>query len=240
MTEKFDSVVLAAPHQDSLRFDPEPQFIPEHVPYVDLHVTLFTSPYPLAASGFNLPPGQPVPLTVLTTLPEGETPAAANTSQAGSPGFFSISTLRMVENPNTEQPEYLYKIFSSTAISPEFLARILGLPKPSPEGQPVIIQPDVAIWDLPKDQISWIHRKLWQSYPYGFPRTKFEKLRLDDSIWYTAGIEGFISTMETSALSGANVARLMVDELIRRRDEESRHFLSHVVDGKQKPLSAKL
>lgn len=30
-------------------------------------------------------------------------------------------------------------------------------------------------------------------------------------LWYTSGIEGFISTMETSSLMGRNVARLIVD-----------------------------
>ena len=33
-------------------------------------------------------------------------------------------------------------------------------------------------------------------------------------IWYTSGIEPFISTMETSALMGRNVARLIVDQLV--------------------------
>jgi len=30
-------------------------------------------------------------------------------------------------------------------------------------------------------------------------------------VWYTSGIESFISTMETSSLMGMNVARLVVD-----------------------------
>ena len=30
-------------------------------------------------------------------------------------------------------------------------------------------------------------------------------------MWYTSGIESFISTMETSSLMGMNVARLVVD-----------------------------
>ena len=33
----------------------------------------------------------------------------------------------------------------------------------------------------------------------------------DEGLWYTSGIERFISTMETSALMGKNVARLVVD-----------------------------
>ena len=44
------------------------------------------------------------------------------------------------------------------------------------------------------------------------PRVTFENSQLDDDLWYTSGIESFISTMETSALMGRNVAKLIVDE----------------------------
>jgi prenylcysteine oxidase/farnesylcysteine lyase len=57
-----------------------------------------------------------------------------------------------------------------------------------------------------------IHHKLWYSYPREYPRVTFEEIKLDDGLWYTSGIESFISTMETSALSGKNVARLIKDE----------------------------
>lgn len=249
MKETFDSVVIAAPHQyTDITFDPDPQFVPEKVPYVELHVTLFTSPHPLAPEAFNLPATQPVPFTILTTLPEGEIPAAGNTSQAGSPGFFSISTLREIDNPKTKETEYLYKIFSPTRVDDKYLARILGLPAPSRNNQPFGTYHSGGICELTKDQVSWIYRKVWQSYPYEFPRTTFEKLKLDERLWYTAGMEGFISTMETSALSGMNVARLIVDELIAERDGDgdvssttpnramggSGAFLH----GEQKPLKA--
>jgi prenylcysteine oxidase/farnesylcysteine lyase len=249
----FDAIILAAPYQFlSINFTPSLQFIPETVPYVILHVTLFTSPHRLSPSAFNLPPDQHVPHTILTTLPENEDPAPANTSQAGTPGFFSISTLRQVTNPsNPDRPEYLYKVFSPTSINATFLARILGLSEPSPITEPFPIYESGTIWDLPKDEVTWIHRKLWQSYPYEFPRNKFEKLRLDDGIWYTAGMEGFISTMETSALSGKNVAKLVVDELVRRRDygsgdptmmmeAESEYPGESLVDGERQELRVKL
>ena len=72
-----------------------------------------------------------------------------------------------------------------------------------------------------------MYEKVWQSYPVESPRVTFEALRLDDvedddragKVWYTSGIEGFISTMETSSLMGMNVARLVVDgwEMERRK-----------------------
>ena len=59
--------------------------------------------------------------------------------------------------------------------------------------------------------VTWMYRKVWNSYPYELPRVTFESLKLDEGLWYTSGIESFISTMETSALMGKNVARLVVD-----------------------------
>ena len=66
---------------------------------------------------------------------------------------------------------------------------------------------------IAKEDVTWVYRKVWHSYPYEYPRVTFQEMRLDEegALWYTAGIEGFISTMETSALMGKNVARLIVD-----------------------------
>jgi len=95
------------------------------------------------------------------------------------------------------------------------------------------------------DDISWVYRKLWQSYPYEFPRVTFEELRLDENLWYTSGIESFISTMETSALMGKNVARLVVDEWVSK--EGSAHLgavpsqsFAAEMDGMQKPMVVEL
>ena len=79
------------------------------------------------------------------------------------------------------------------------------------------------ITDLPQEFITWSHEKRWDSYPYLPPTDSFDCFDIycrDDNlagkVWYTSGIEKFISTMETSALSGRNVARLIVDEMERR------------------------
>ncbi|KAL9019872.1 MAG: hypothetical protein Q9180_008668, partial [Flavoplaca navasiana] len=84
---------------------------------------------------------------------------------------------------------------------------------------------DAEDYILPDDTepISWIYKKRWDSYPYLPPTSQFADIRLtmadkedaqgerEDRIWYTSGIESFISTMETSSLMGMNVARLVVD-----------------------------
>lgn len=125
----FDTVVLAAPLQFSNIEVEDGLFkhIPDLIPYVTLHVTLFTSPSLLNPAFFNLAPDSKVPTTILTTLPPDEIPDSPEDG-VGSPGFFSISTLRQVVNPRTEQKEYLYKIFSPREITQEFLSNILTAP----------------------------------------------------------------------------------------------------------------
>ena len=127
--ESFDTVVLAAPLQYSdIKVEKGLlKYTPDEIPYVKLHVTLFTSPHPLSGAYFNLAPGAEVPTTILTTLPPDEVPESPEKG-AGSTGFFSISTLRTVINPKTLQKEYLYKIFSPEALTSEFLSAILDAP----------------------------------------------------------------------------------------------------------------
>jgi prenylcysteine oxidase/farnesylcysteine lyase len=127
--EAFDTVVLAAPLQFS-EIDIQDgllEHLPDSIPYVTLHVTLFTSINTLNPLFFGLSPDSEVPNTVLTTLPSDEIPPNPEDG-VGSVGFFSISTLRTVVNPKSQQKEYLYKIFSPRKVSSEFLSDILGSP----------------------------------------------------------------------------------------------------------------
>lgn len=183
----YNTVILAAPLQFAdLTLNPPPINAPPKIPYVDLHVTLFTSTRRLNPQLFNLDKEDQVPTTVLTV------PGAAPHE------YFSISTIRTVSNPKTGKEEYLYKIFSPDALSTSWLESVL-LSNPTYADE--------------KESISWTYRKLWQSYPYLPPRVTFEDIQLDreGKVWYTSGIESFISTMETSSLMGMNVARLVVD-----------------------------
>ena len=182
----YDTVVLAAPLQFAkLSLTPAPVNPPPEIAYVNLHVTLFTSPRKLKPQAFNLESS--VPRTILTTTPK---------TNANPPPFYSISTLRTLTNPTTHQREYLYKIFSPAPVSASWLHSILTPRNPHD-----------------KRDISWIYEKVWQSYPYLPPRITFEDVQLDEEgkVWYTSGIESFISTMETSSLMGMNVARLIAD-----------------------------
>ncbi|KAI7623364.1 hypothetical protein KC346_g2780 [Hortaea werneckii] len=238
--QDFDTVILAAPYQ-SLNLTLSPPTLlthtPSPIPYVSLHVTLFTTSHLLSPTFFNLSPDTPAPKTILTTLPPDEAPGQGSAS-AGSVGFFSISLIRSLRNPGTGGQEYLYKIFSPERVSPEFLARILGVRqegsggKEEEEGEGAGFDyggkenDDADDDDRNLEQITWLYRKRWDSYPYETPRDAFEPIRLSrgspgeggqgggGGIWYTGGMESFISTMETNALMGRNVARLVVDEWV--------------------------
>ncbi|KAL1301648.1 hypothetical protein AAFC00_005870 [Neodothiora populina] len=202
----YDEVILAAPKQFSnINIDPKPNHVPDEIPYVQLHVTLLTSRHRLSPIAFNLPSDQNVPEVVLTTLPPGEQ-YGSSPNGVGSPGFFSISTLRptMDMREGRHGKEFLYKIFSPETVNSTFLSFIFGLPLP---------QDDI---EMGEDDVSWMYRKVWHSYPYEYPRVTFEEIELDEAgLWYTSGIESFISTMETSSLMGMNVAKLITKKWVR-------------------------
>ncbi|KAF2031842.1 Prenylcysteine oxidase [Setomelanomma holmii] len=207
-TATFDEVVLAAPLQyTDLVIDPAPKHVPDEIPYTELHTTLFASPHRADPVSFGLAPDASVPQYVLTTLPPGETPG----DHVGSPLFYSISIHNSFANLGAKPPriEYIYKIFSPSRITAEDLSAFLGHK----------VSGDEADYGNINGTVSWIHHKIWHSYPREYPRVTFEEIKLDDGLWYTSGIESFISTMETSALSGKNVARLIRDEWVASKKE---------------------
>lgn len=214
-TSTFDEVILAAPLQfTNLTISPAPKHTPDAIPYVKLHVTLFASPFKLDPSAFNLAPGEAVPQYVLTTLPPSEKPLDRN---PGTPGFYSISMHYTSLNRRASPPrqEFIYKIFSIEPITSTFLTHVLGhrVSELEAEGGDV------------NGAVSWVHRKVWHSYPRGYPRVTFEEIRLDGdegALWYTSGIESFISTMETSALSGKNVAKLIANKWAAEKSPSSK------------------
>lgn len=46
------------------------------------------------------------------------------------------------------------------------------------------------------------------------PRVTFQDPIVGPGLYYTSGMESFISTMETNALMGKNVAKLIVDDIV--------------------------
>ena len=229
--QEFDTIVMAAPHQFSnITFTPPLAHKPKEIPYVDLHVTLFTSPHRLDPQRFNLPSQEHLPEMLITTLPEDLNMGnATGKAEVGPMSFWSISTLRRIQIHDDDHPigqntlqrtQYLYKVFSPERLRPRWLASMLGVDFSGRE--------EDGISSMSGVDVSWSHEKVWHSYPYEFPRLTFEEIRLargdkpGKGIWYTAGIESLISTMETSALMGKNVARLIIDEVRLEGCDEKR------------------
>ncbi|ETI29433.1 hypothetical protein G647_01886 [Cladophialophora carrionii CBS 160.54] len=252
---EFDVLILAAPFQfANITFTQPLRNPPEKIPYVDLHVTLFTSPHRLSASFFGLADPADVPSSVLTTLSAEMSEKLGDrrgVDAVGPSGFWSISTLGVL-NPATDgvfcgpretctmhgaeegaesadETQYLYKIFSPAPLTGTFLSSLLGFPYTSPT---TTLEDPVS--SIPKSDITWLHEKVWHSYPYELPRTKFEPFKLctgslcaeaggpSEGMWYLNGMESFISTMETAALSGMNVARLVVDAWTSDRERRGK------------------
>jgi prenylcysteine oxidase / farnesylcysteine lyase len=210
----FDTIVLAAPYQfANIDFLPALREPPEAIDYIALHVTIFASPHLLSPKFFQLGEQKAVPSTILTTLP------FRSLGEHDPSFFFSISTLRTVPpGKHSAKTQYVYKIFSHQPLKASSIADLYGFEfVPNHKDGP-----NAGIETLEQDHISWYHHKLWHSYPVEKPRSTFEKIKLDGDIdeasgvWYTSGIEPFISTMETSALMGRNVAKLIVDRVAEK------------------------
>ncbi len=77
--------------------------------------------------------------------------------------------------------QYLYKVFSPKEFDPRIL-----------DASP-----------------TWVYRHVWNAYPRLFPHVSFERIELAPGFFYTSGMESLISTMETNALMGKNIAALI-------------------------------
>lgn len=214
----FDELIIAGPLQYSgISITPPLEHVPDEIPYVNLYVTLFASPHRLSPKRFGLVGENEVaPETILTTLPEG-VDLGQNPHGVGPAQFWSISTLQTVEHTKivdgneVTELHYVYKIFSPERPTAEFIAEVLGIDNPTSTSLPNGSNANTTIGDLPSSEISWFHEKFWNPYPLLYPRVTFEEINLAPGLWYTSGIESFISTMETSALMGRNVARLIAN-----------------------------
>ena len=226
--DEFDEVIVAGPLQYSgISVSPPLEHIPDDIPYVKLHVTLLSSPHRISPHYFGLDsPGARAPEAILTTLPEG-LDLGSNPKGVGPAEFWSISTLRTVDrlvmkdNKEKIEQHYVYKIFSPERPTADFVAQIFDIEYPDGDGSVTVAKGNTTIGDLSKNDISWFHERLWHPYPLLYPRVTFEEILLAPGIWYTSGIESFISTMETSALMGRNVAALMVQSWEQSESKEN-------------------
>ena len=231
--EVFDIVILAAPHQFAdVQFSPPLPIsrAPEQIPYVSLYVTLLTSPHRPSPGFFNSSgteaDASSIPWSVITTLPPSDqSPTEHDPSHSmhgvGPAGFWSISTLRTLQvNNSMGEPEeqFLYKIFTPDPLNDTFLSDLFDISPVPASIETVFADTDSNQSGRPfsKEDISYLYTKKWDyAYPYAFPRlSDFPNLNLDGaSLYYTSGMETLISTMETSALMGKNVAALILKDI---------------------------
>ena len=180
-------------------------------------------------------PGSKVPSTVLTTLTKEEDPAIFPEG-AGKPGFYSISILRNITNPTTGKLEYVYKIFSPKPVTPAFMSALLGAKVPETFSGTHPEEDEDHDGETP---ISWFYPHVFHAYPIALPRVTFEDPVLARGLYYTSGMESLISTMETNALAGMNIARLIVDELVEEQNNKKGQGQGRpvpTVEGRQKVL----
>ncbi|KAK0661690.1 putative prenylcysteine oxidase [Cercophora samala] len=205
----FDTVIIANPYQFSKMSADEGviQHTIDEIPYVQLHVTIFASPYQYSPAFFGLTESKDVPGGVLTTLAKSDGPTSG-VNGAGKAGFFSVTTLRTTTNPVTQKREFIYKIFSPEKVTPDFLGRLFGVEVPDS----FTSNPDEADSVSP---ITWYHPHVFYSYPQALPRVTFQDPIIGPGLYYTSGMDSFISTMETNALMGKNVAALLMDDILK-------------------------
>ncbi|KAJ0386133.1 hypothetical protein COL922a_005043 [Colletotrichum nupharicola] len=227
----FDNVLIATPWQYSDISVAEDLFQHkiDEIPYVKLHVTLFASPFHLSPEYFGMEPGSKAPDTVLTTLNPADE-AKAGAEGAGKAGFYSISTLRTATNPETLKDEFIYKIFSPKQVTAEFLSQLLGVKVPE-----TIVSKDKT---EAVDPISWYHPHVFHSYPIEYPRVTFQDPILRDGLYYLSGMESFISCMETSALMGKNIAKLIAEDFAISTEavKEEAVMIEKVEEGAQEVI----
>lgn len=228
---EYDEIVLAGPLQYSgISISPPLDHIPDEIPYVKLHVTLLSTPHRISSAYFGLQRKDArAPETILTTQPEGQR-SDNSSSGVGPAGFWSISTLRTITRKavknGEEYPEqhYVYKIFSPERPSAEFIANVFDI-EYNDTSSASIPRNNTNIGDLPENEISWFHEKVWDPYPVLHPRVTFEETLLAPRVWYTSGIESFISTMETSALMGRNVAALILQSWQKQSEQDRENLM---------------
>lgn len=217
----FDQLVIASPLQfTNITISPSFDYLPDTIPYVELHVTLLATPHKISPRFFRLAGDKAsVPGVILTTLPEG-LDLGSRRDGVGPAGFWSISTLRKARPPTSSyasgQEHYVYKVFSPKPLTSQFIADLFGVGEmdlyQNRNGNSSMLP--TGLEGISKSEFPWVYEKKWHSYPYLYPRVTFDDIKLAPNLWYTSAIEQFISTMETSSLSGMNIAALMLSEWI--------------------------
>lgn len=233
---EFDIVILTAPFASScISIDPTisiSALTTQIRPYVERHVTLFSTLRTLAFEYFNQSEADTIPQTILT--------APARPVLEDGNDIFSITVADEVPPVDAgdciSELEFVYKMISSKPVPDETIAALLGQrvdysitkqsiqintpseleafqtsnsednPQESPENISESNSEDFSLQDL---GVTWVHRQAW---PYAYPqfdpqKPLLENIEIAPDLFYTAAGEEALSTMEMSCRMGNNVAK---------------------------------
>lgn len=102
------------------------------------------------------------------------------------PEFFWLKYTSVIKHG--EQDEYVVKIFSEEKLPEESLERLFG-----------------------PDSVKWARTREWKT-PVLTPTTTFPPIKLDKGFYYVNAFDSVMSTVESSIVSGRNVADLLLRE----------------------------
>lgn len=200
---EFDIVILTAPFAfNDIDIDPPLSIIATKIevrPYVERHVTLFSTLHSLSPEYFSQ--------SINTTVPENILTAPRGSTSEGSNEIFTITIADRVPPPDstdsTEDLEYVYKIVSSKAIPDNEIARLLGHRIDSADKASQVCE------NLQNIGVTWVHRQAWpNAYPqFDSRRPILDNIEIAPDMYYTAAAEEVLSTMEMGCRMGLNVAK---------------------------------
>lgn len=203
--EEFDIIILTASFAfNGIDIDPPiSALVPTAAvrPYVERHVTLFSTLHRLSAKYFNQ--------STDTIVPENIVTAPTQSVSEDDNDIFSITVANCVPPPEPsdedDELEYVYKITSSRPIPKDEIARLLGHKLDSSTGEE---SKDQTLHDL---GVTWTHRQVWpHAYPQFDPkRPILDNIKIAPDLYYTAAAEEVLSTLEMSCRMGNNVAKYL-------------------------------
>ena len=200
---EFDIIILTAPFASNAIDIDLPMSMPisatEVRPYIERHVTLFSTLHHLSPKYFNQPND--------TIIPENIFTAPSQPTSEENNDIFSITVSDRVPPPDTideeDELEYVYKIISSKPIPDDEIARLLGY---NIDSSNITKQEEQTLYDL---GVTWLHRQEWpHAYPQFDPKQPIlDNIEIAPDLYYTAASEEVLSTMEMGCRMGKNVAK---------------------------------
>ena len=188
--EDYDAVIIAVPLQAAkIDFDIDIYNVNSLTPYIERHVTHFTSARPdtLSPVFFNVSTVDEIPEKIFTTISD----------RFCDPSFFSVESSQSSLGVDRciLQSENMYKVVSAAPLDDGIILKFLGKPLDS---------------TLEGVGVRWVHRQVWhQAFPEHYSSVLPNNIEIADGIFYTGFGEEIVSSLEMSCRMGRLAARLL-------------------------------